>query len=129
MPGGDSYYSWQSPLATGLAAKCPRCGRGKLFTGLLTVRQTCERCGLNFAEVDSGDGPAVFLIFVLGAILVPLVLWVEFSFEPPFWIHVIIWTPLIAIGTIGLLRPMKAFMIAIQYKHKAGERGGTFEQE
>ena len=69
------------------------------------------------------------MIFILGAILVPLVLWVEFSFEPPFWIHVIIWTPLIAIGTIGLLRPMKAFMIAIQYKHKAGERGGTFEQE
>ena len=120
MPGEDSYYSRQSPLATGLAAKCPRCGRGRLFKGLLTVRDKCERCGLNLAEVDSGDGPAVFLIFILGAILVPLVFWVEFTYEPAFWVHAVLWTPVVIIGTIGLLRP---------FKDRAGEQRGTFEDQ
>ena len=93
------------------------------------MRDKCERCGLDFSEVDSGDGPAVFLIFILGAILVPLVFWFEFAYAPPFWLHAVIWTPVVVIGTVGLLRPFKGVMIALQYRNKAGERGGSFDQE
>ena len=55
-----------SPIAAGLACRCPRCGRGRLFDGYLTVAARCSACGLDLSKADSGDGPAVFIIFILG---------------------------------------------------------------
>lgn len=69
--------------------------------------------------VDSGDGPAVFVILILGFIVVGLALWVELRFEPPMWLHLVLWTPLILGGAIGMLRPFKAVLIALQFRHKA----------
>src|SRR6202790_3193979 len=54
----------------GLACKCPRCGKGKLYTGFLTLRPRCESCGLDYAFIDTGDGPAIFIIMLAGAIVV-----------------------------------------------------------
>src|SRR5688572_24307851 len=91
-----------------LACRCPRCGEGRLFAGLLTVRPACPACGLDFSAEDAGDGPQVFVIFFLGLIVVGLAALVELKFEPPVWVHVVLWTPLILGGAIGLLRPLKA---------------------
>jgi len=88
-----------------------------VFIGLLTVRQACARCGLDLSAEDAGDGPAVFLIFFLGAVAVGLAAWIELEFSPPIWVHLVVLTPLIVGGAIGLLRPMKAGMIALQYRH------------
>ena len=113
----------RSAIATGLACKCPRCSQGRLFAGFLTVAERCAACGLDFKKADSGDGPAVFIIFILGFLVVPAAFWVEFRFEPPMWLHMTIWPPVILGGALGLLRPMKGMMIALQYRHQASESG------
>jgi uncharacterized protein (DUF983 family) len=110
-----------SPLVAGLTARCPRCGQGPLFRSGLILRDKCERCGLSYAFADSGDGPAVFAIFILGFLVLGGALWVEFRLEPPVWVHVALWGVLTPLLAIGLLRVLKASLIALQYKHKAGE--------
>jgi len=105
----------------GLACKCPRCGQGKLYAGFLNLRPTCDRCGLDYAFIDSGDGPAVFIMFLAGFIVVGAALVTEVVYRPPFWVHAMLWLPLILIVTLGPLRPMKGLMIALQYHHKAAE--------
>ncbi|GJL85535.1 MAG: hypothetical protein DHS20C02_13100 [Micavibrio sp.] len=108
-------------LKLGLACKCPSCKTGSLFNaGLLTLtlKDKCEGCGLDLAKNDSADGPAVFLIFILGFALVPLALLLEFTLHPPLWLHGILWSA-VALGiTLGTLRPLKSYIIALQFKHR-----------
>ena len=105
----------------GLACKCPRCGKGKLYAGFLTLAPRCENCGLDYAFIDSGDGPAVFVIMLAGAIVVAAALIVEVKYQPPFWVHAALWLPLIIVTTIFPLRSMKSLLIALQFHHKAAE--------
>jgi uncharacterized protein (DUF983 family) len=110
-----------SVLASGLRGRCPRCGRGALFRNGLALREKCESCGMSYAFADSGDGPAVFAIFILGFVILGGALLVEFKIGPPVWVHIVLWgiaTPLLA---FFLLRVLKATLIALQYKHKAEE--------
>ena len=111
-------FSAVSPLRAALACRCPRCGEGRLFSGLLDVRQACEACGLDLSAQDAGDGPAVFAILFLGALVVGLAALVEIKFSPPIWLHLLLWGPLIVIGAIAMLRPLKAGLIALQYRHR-----------
>jgi uncharacterized protein (DUF983 family) len=106
-----------SLASAAFACHCPRCGEGRLFTGLLSVRSSCPACGLDLSAQDAGDGPAVFVILFLGLIVVGLAAVVEIKFAPPFWLHLMLWTPLILAGAILMLRPLKAGLIALQYKH------------
>ncbi len=103
----------------GIACKCPRCGKGRIYSGFLTLRPSCEVCGLDFAFMDSGDGPAIFMIMIAGAIVVGAALIVEVKYQPPFWLHAALWLPLIAATTLLPLRSMKSLLIALQYHHKA----------
>ena len=125
---GSYSGGYRSPIATGLACRCPRCGRGRLFAGFLTVAERCESCGLDLTKQDSGDGPAVFIILILGAIVVPLALLLESTAAPPMWLHMVIWPPVILAGALLMLRPFKGVLIALQYKHKASE-GGTVDYD
>ncbi len=103
--------------------KCPKCQKGDLYKAGFTValRDVCENCGLDYTKNDSADGPAVFLIFVLGALLVPLALIFETVFAPPLWVHAVLWS-VVALGiTLGALRPLKALVIALQFKHRPGD--------
>ncbi len=108
-------------MAFSLAGRCPRCGEGKLFAGFLNLAPACDKCGLSYEGLDQGDGPAVFIILIAGFIVCGLALWVEVSYEPPYWVHFVLWTPLILALTIGLLRPLKALMIFQQYRTRAAE--------
>jgi uncharacterized protein (DUF983 family) len=110
-----------SPAMAGLTGRCPRCGKGRLFRGFLDLQPRCEACGLDYAFVDSGDGPAVFVILLAGFVVVGAALVVEFKYAPPFWLHAVLWGPLILATTLLPLRPMKGLMIALQYHHKAAE--------
>ena len=114
-----------SPLSTALACTCPRCGRGRLFAGFLKVVERCDSCGLVLAKNDSGDGPAVFLILVLGALIVGLALWTEATFSPPYWLHLVIWPTVTIALTLAAIRPLKAYVIALQYRHRRSD----FEQD
>ncbi len=108
-----------SPLFSGLMCRCPRCGRGKLFRGFLGLPAHCEVCGLDYSFIDAGDGPAVFVIFFSGFVVVGSALIVEALYQPPFWLHAALWGPLILLTTLGPLRPMKGLLIALQYHNKA----------
>ena len=119
----EGYHSRVSPVSAGFGCKCPRCGKGALYQGFLTVAESCTACGLDLRKADSGDGPAVFLIFILGAVVVPLALLLEARVEPPYWVHLVIWPPVILGGTLALLRPMKGVLIALQYHHRASDSG------
>jgi uncharacterized protein (DUF983 family) len=110
-----------APIAKGLRGCCPRCGEGKLFQGFLRLRPACEHCGLDFGFADAGDGPAVFVILIGGAIVVFAALITEVVYQPPYWLHAALWLPLILLVTLAPLRPIKGLMIALQYHHKAAE--------
>lgn len=114
-----------SPVSVGLACACPRCGQGRLYSGLLTPAERCSACGLDYGFIDSGDGPAVFVILILGFVIAGLALLVEMAFSPPLWLHALLWIPLVLASAIWALRVTKAMMIAYQYATDArqGERG------
>jgi uncharacterized protein (DUF983 family) len=111
----------QSPFDVALRGACPRCGKGRLFAGLLNVVDRCSSCGLDLRGNDAGDGPAVFVILGLGAIIMILVFWVEFRYEPPWWVHVAIWLPLTFALAVWMLRFLKALLVAQQFVHRTTE--------
>jgi uncharacterized protein (DUF983 family) len=82
------------------------------------VHHWCKVCALDLSAQDAGDGPAVFTILFLGLIVVGLAALVEIEFSPPIWVHLLLWTPLILIGAVLMLRPLKAGLIALQYRHR-----------
>jgi uncharacterized protein (DUF983 family) len=108
-----------SPFAAGLSSRCPRCGKGKLFSGFLKVAPRCDVCGLDFAFADSGDGPAVFVIFAVAPIVMILAFIAEALFHPAPWMHLLLWIPATIILTLVLLRPFKATLLALQYRRGA----------
>ena len=112
-------YAPQSPYSTGLSGRCPRCGEGRLFKGFLTVTPACDHCGLDLAFADAGDGPAVFVTLFAGFIVLGMALWVELSYEPPMWVHLLIFAPMTLIVCLGILRPLKGLLVAMQYANKA----------
>ncbi len=94
-----------------------------MFDGLLAVRERCPVCDLDLRGHDAGDGAIVGVILVLGAVVVTLAFWVEFRFSPPLWVHAVLW-PLITVpAAILLMRPVKAALVALQYRHRAAEMG------
>lgn len=113
-----------SPFRAGLAARCPRCGKGRLFNGFLSVAERCEACGLDLRAQDSGDGPVAFIILIVGFLVVGAALVVEVRYEWPMGLHLAVWLPLAAALSIALIRPLKATLIALQYRHRGHEFGG-----
>ncbi len=112
-----------SVLQAALTCRCPRCGRGRLFRNLLVVRDRCDVCGLDLRACDTGDGAAAGVILVLGAIVVVLAFWVEFHFAPPLWVHALLWPVVTVPLAILLMRPAKAALVALQFRHRASEMG------
>lgn len=119
MDFNNNYHAPQSPYATGLAGRCPRCGQGRLFNGFINLAPKCDVCGLDYKFADSGDGPAVFVTLFAGFLVLGAALWTELNYEPPFWVHMVIFLPLTIIVCLGMLRPLKGLLIALQYRNKA----------
>ena len=117
----EPYYPDLSPLKSGLAGKCPRCGRGNLFSGYLTVAPSCANCGLSFDFADAGDGAAWFVMLITGFVGVGSILAIEAAYQPPVWVHVLVAIPLIIVLPMALLRPIKGVLLAQQWKTKAEE--------
>ena len=116
-----NYYPPVSPYSAGLACKCPRCGQGALYKTFLGLNEKCDSCGLDFAKADAGDGPAVFVIFIVGfaAVAVAFIARFAWYFSIPAAFAL---SGAVAIGgTLALLRPLKALLIALQFQHKAEE--------
>ena len=108
-------------LQTALLGRCPRCGRGPLYSGLLRFQPVCRACGLDLAAYDTGDGAAVAGIFVVGALAVVAAIVVDTKYEPPLWVHVVLWPLPVTLLAIWVMRVAKAALAAAQYRHRQGE--------
>jgi uncharacterized protein (DUF983 family) len=108
-----------SAISAGLSGRCPCCGDGRLFAGFVSVAPRCEMCGLDYSFADAGDGPAVFVALFGGFIVLGAALWTEIIYQPPIWVQMIVFLPLTLIVCLGLLRPLKGVLIALQYRTKA----------
>lgn len=126
MSEDNAHYPPVDPYSTGLLGRCPRCGNGHLFQGMLKVAPRCNACGLDYGFVDAGDGPVVFVMLIVGFILTGMALWLEFTFSPPVWLHIVIWGPVSLAMVIGVQRMVKGLLIALQYKNNAGQ--GTIDR-
>lgn len=115
----DHDYPPQSPYSTGLGGRCPRCGDGRLFSSFITIAPKCEACDLDFKFADTGDGPAFFVMLIAGFILMGLALFVQLKYEPPVWLLMLIFTPLTLGLCLGMLRPLKGLLVALQYTNQA----------
>jgi len=108
-------------LLAGVLCRCPHCGQGPLFRGLLSVKDRCAVCGFDLKSADSGDGPAVFVILIAGFVACFGMVFHEVAARPPWWLLLMIW-PLVGIITcLALLRPAKSLLIALQFHNRAGE--------
>ncbi|HEY4264872.1 MAG TPA: DUF983 domain-containing protein [Micropepsaceae bacterium] len=115
-PGAEPSLVYASVLG-----RCPACGKGKLFRGFLRIASACDTCGLDYSKLEAGDGPAIFVILIVGAIVAGGALLTEVKYSPPYWVHALIWGPAVVILSLGLLRPLKAGLIVLQYKNRAEE--------
>jgi uncharacterized protein (DUF983 family) len=112
-----------APYLAGALGRCPNCGDGPLFSGFLKVAPRCTSCGFDLAKADSGDGPAVFVIFIAGFVAAFGILLTEVMFSPPIWVDFVVWLPVAVILSLALLRPLKGVMIAAQFANRASEAG------
>lgn len=110
-----------SPADAALRGLCPRCGARTLFAGLVAFAPQCRACGLDFAGFNVGDGPAAFLIFIVGGLVTGLAIALELGVSPPWWMHVLLWVPVTAGLTVGLLRVAKGLLLALEYRNRARE--------
>src|SRR4051794_37500187 len=110
-----------TPLASALRGLCPRCGAKTLFRGLASFAPRCRACGLDYAAFNVGDGPAAFLILIIGALITGLAIALELSASPPFWVHIVLWVPLTAAAVVLSLRAAKGLLLALEYRQSARE--------
>ncbi|PZW43180.1 uncharacterized protein (DUF983 family) [Humitalea rosea] len=108
----------QPGLGVVLRGRCPNCGTGPLFSGLLDIRPTCRDCGLDLSAYDAGDGPAVAAIFVVGALAMIGAFLVEFRLEPPLWVHAVIWPLLVLPTSLAVMRIAKSALIYQSFHHR-----------
>jgi len=124
--GADRQWPRLSPLSTGIRGRCPRCGKGHLFRGFLTLREGCEVCGLDYSFADPADGPAFFVVCFACIPSVVLALWLEVAYQVPYWVHLVTTLPFLLATCIPPLRPLKGWLVCSQYFYKA-EQGRLVE--
>ncbi|WP_445948264.1 DUF983 domain-containing protein, partial [Sphingorhabdus sp.] len=108
MTNKQSTEGQPSIAKAALFGLCPQCGSKTLFAGLGQFADRCENCELDYNSFNVGDGPAAFLVMVIGALIIILALIADAAFRPPFWVHVVIWVPFTAGLTVLFLRMTKA---------------------
>lgn len=114
---------WQAPDTTqaSLRGLCPRCGAPTLFAGAVRFSDRCNTCQLDFSQFNVGDGPAAFLIMIVGAAVTLGAVLLELSATPPFWVHILVWLPVTFGLVVGLLRLAKGALLVLEYRNRAGE--------
>ncbi|MEO5972518.1 MAG: DUF983 domain-containing protein [Sphingomicrobium sp.] len=108
------------PLALALVGACPRCAKRTLFDGWIRFAARCRACGLDFTAFNVGDGPAAFLILIVGALLTTAAVVTDLAWSPPYWVH-LVWVPVGAALTVYGLRFGKALLLGQEYRHRARE--------
>lgn len=118
---GQDKFRWI--MHCGWKGLCPRCGKGKMFKSWLKIVDTCDHCGLDYRFAAPDDGPAFFSLCIIALPLTAIVVWIQVAFDPPFWVHLVTSLPLMAVGTLAPLRPIKGWLVASQFVNRAQEAG------
>lgn len=121
MSDDNAHFPPIDPIQAGLSGSCPRCGQGKAFDGIITLKDRCAACDLNISKFEVGDGAAIFVIMIANFLVMGMALWVEFTFEPPLWLHAIIWLPVITAICVLCIRVFKGMLLAQQYRKDASQ--------
>ncbi len=117
------------PVQTGLSGRCPECGEGRLFKSMLGFVESCIVCAADFTDEDAGDGPAVFVIFIVGIFIVPMALAFHLLLDPPMAVTFILWSAIIIAVSLCLLRLLRGAMFNIAWQRNAREvRRQDFKQ-
>ena len=122
-----AFQETTNPALTGIKSLCPRCQQGHLFSGIIRLAPRCEVCGLDYSFADPADGPAFFSMSIVAVPALGFALWLQLTYEPPFWIHFLTTLPLTIGASVLLLRPLKGWLVCSQYFHKAEE--GSIDRE
>lgn len=118
---GNAKLRWI--LVAGWKGLCPRCGKGRMFRSWLKVAERCETCGLDYRFASPDDGPAFFSLCIVALPLTFFVVWLQVRYSPPWWVHLFTSVPIMVIGCILPLRPIKGWLVASQYVNRAQEAG------
>ena len=108
-------------VSAALFGRCPRCGAKGLFAGVAQFAPACPACGLDYTTFNVGDGPAAFLTLIIGAMVTVLAGWMALSWDPAWWVYVLVLVPLVVGPTIWGLRVAKAALLASEYRRSAGQ--------
>ncbi|VWX54498.1 DUF983 domain-containing protein [Novosphingobium sp. 9U] len=119
----ESADKWRWIIRCGWKGLCPRCGEGRMFRKWLKLADKCNVCGLDFRFASPDDGPAFFSLCIIAFPLIFFVVWLQVKYDPPFWVHLLTSFPLLGIGCILPLQPLKGWLVASQYVNKAQEAG------
>jgi len=98
-------------IRRGLMNRCPVCGEGKVFDGFLSVAPECAVCHAPLGRLRADDAPPYIVLFLTGHLLIPPIFWIEKAYEPPMWLHMVVWLPLFAVVCTLLLRPVKGAVV------------------
>ena len=121
MANGSDKFQWI--LSKGWHGDCPRCGEGRMFASWLRIAQTCDRCGLDYRFASPDDGPGFLSLCIIAFPLTFMVVWLQVAFTPPWWVHMLVSAPLMILGCLLPLRPIKGWLVASQYVNRAQEAG------
>ncbi|MHA1524102.1 MAG: DUF983 domain-containing protein [Alphaproteobacteria bacterium] len=116
-----------SPILAAMAARCPQCAKGKLFSGFLEVAPRCSNCQVDLSTFDAGDGPVAFIVAIVGFIVLGLALAVELSYQPSYWVHAALWLPLATALPLAMMRPFKGFFIGLRCRHEPSSPSAPVE--
>lgn len=108
-----------NPVSVGIRGRCPRCGRGHIFSGLLKLKPRCEVCGLDLSFADPADGPAFFSSLAMSGPVLGFIMWLDAMYSPPVYVHLLVDVPLLLLACVLPLRPLKGWLVASQYYNKA----------
>ncbi len=117
----DQFQPTSNPVWTGILGRCPRCQQGHLFKGYISLALRCDVCGLDYSFADPADGPAFFSMSIVAVPALAFALWLQLTYEPSIWVHVVTTLPLTFLAGVALLRPLKGWLVCSQYFYKAEE--------
>ncbi|TAK07676.1 MAG: DUF983 domain-containing protein [Rhizorhabdus sp.] len=121
VPEAPIVWPKLEPIRTGIAGRCPRCGEGRLFAGLLTLAKGCDQCGLSYDFADPADGPAFFVICFGCVPAVVFALMLEIWWSASWLTQLLVTGPVLLATCLAPLRPLKGWLVCSQYFFKAGE--------
>jgi uncharacterized protein (DUF983 family) len=124
---GSQWNPTDNPMLTGVRGLCPRCQRGHLFRGYLSLAKSCEVCELDYSFADPADGPAFFSMSAVAIPALGFALWLQTTFQPAVWVHLLTTLPITLAACVLLLRPLKGWLVCSQYFHKAEQ--GTIDRD